>query len=171
MRTILLLFSIVIFLQNAFSQRGRVESPLFKTGTKPGLFKALDLDGLEQNLDDSAGKIIVLNFWFVDCSPCRKEIPELNHLVDSFKKTSKVLFYGIALDDTVRLKSFLRKMPFRYTVLANARWIAAKYNISFFPTHVVLDQEGKVYYYAIGLGKNTVNMLRRSIEQLLLREI
>jgi thiol-disulfide isomerase/thioredoxin len=40
-------------------------------------FTLLDLEGQEWTLSQAEAPLIVLNFWFTDCPPCRKEIPDL----------------------------------------------------------------------------------------------
>ena len=40
-------------------------------------FALVDLDGQEVRLSELGDGLIVLNFWFTDCGPCRHEIPEL----------------------------------------------------------------------------------------------
>jgi peroxiredoxin len=143
------------------------ESAFFKTGEKITLFNTSDMEGNKLNLKGLQGKIIVLNFWFVDCSPCRREIPELNNLVDSFRSNDKVLFIGVALDDKNSLEAFLQKTPFKYAIVENGRFITDKYGIRSYPTHLIIDTEGKVYFHTTGLGSNTVPWIRKSILELL----
>jgi len=143
------------------------ESPYFTVGEKLSLFKTTDLNKNKIDLRDSTGKIIVLNFWFVDCPPCKREIPELNELVESFKNNKDVLFYAVALDDRSRLKDFLKTMPFHYNIIDDGKFIASKYSIKSYPTHVIIDKEGKVYFHTVGLAVNTVHWLKKSIEEIL----
>jgi thiol-disulfide isomerase/thioredoxin len=146
------------------------ESAFFTTGKKIDLFSTHDIDGNTIDLKEARGKIIVINFWFINCGPCRKEIPELNTLADSFKKDERILFLGIALDAKKDLENFLRQLPFKYTIVDDGRWIAGKYGIRFFPTHLILDREGKVYFHTSGLAPNTVHWIRKSIEELLAKD-
>jgi thiol-disulfide isomerase/thioredoxin len=146
------------------------ESSYFTTGQDIKLFKANDMQGRMVNLEDSIGKIIVLNFWFINCGPCRKEIPELNELVDSFANTGKVLFYGVALDQKADLGKFLPKFPFKYNIIDDGRSIAAQYGIRSYPTHAIVDTNGKIYFHTVGLAYNTVYWLRKSIIELLEKE-
>jgi cytochrome oxidase Cu insertion factor (SCO1/SenC/PrrC family) len=39
-------------------------------GTKALGFSATDINGKEYSLDSLKGKIIVMNFWFIQCKPC-----------------------------------------------------------------------------------------------------
>ncbi|HEY0067200.1 MAG TPA: TlpA disulfide reductase family protein [Flavisolibacter sp.] len=143
------------------------ESQAFTTGKKLSLFNAHDINGEKLNLRNLKGKIVVLNFWFVDCRPCRLEIPDLNELVDSFKTNDQVIFAAIALDDRTTLENFLKLTPFHYRIVDNGRFIADGYRVRSYPTHVVIDQEGKVYFHTTGLASNTVYWVRKSINELL----
>ena len=143
------------------------ESAFFKTGDKFQPFKTKDIDGNKIDLKALEGKIIVLNFWFVDCPPCRAEIPDLNKLVDSFKTNDKLVFIAIALDSKSGLKSFLKKTPFNYTIIHEGKFLADKYGIHSFPTHVIIDTEGKIYFHTTGLSPNTVYWLNKTIKELL----
>lgn len=146
------------------------ESSAFTTGKKISLFNARDINGEKVNLRSLDGKIVVLNFWFVDCRPCRLEIPDLNELVDSFRTNEKVVFVAVALDDRVALEKFLTSMPFHYTIIDNGRFIADSYRVRSYPTHAVIDQDGKVHFHTSGLAPNTVYWVRKSVEELLERE-
>lgn len=146
------------------------ESDFFKTGKKLNLFDAKDIEGNAVNLKSAKGKIIVLNFWFINCGPCRREIPELNVLVDSFKKNENVLFVAVALDEKASLQSFLEKMPFKYSIINDGRFIASNYGVRLYPTHVIVDPEGKVYFHTSGLAANTIYWIKKSIEELLKAE-
>jgi thiol-disulfide isomerase/thioredoxin len=43
-------------------------------------FKFLDGAGKERRLKDWAGKVVLLNLWATWCTPCRKEMPDLDKL-------------------------------------------------------------------------------------------
>ena len=141
-------------------------SNFFKTGERFKNFASKDTGGNIIYTSDLAGKIIVLNFWFIDCPPCRSEIPALNDLSESYKDDSSVIFIAIALDDKSRLKNFLAKNPFGYKMICNGRNIAAQYGISLFPTSVVVDQQGKISFHTTGLTNNTVPWIRKTIDDL-----
>src|SRR5262249_20333011 len=48
-------------------------------------FNVTSLDGQKLDLSALKGKVVVLNFWFIDCPPCQAEMPSLNTLVSEFK--------------------------------------------------------------------------------------
>jgi len=142
------------------------ESNFFTTGSKFSHFKTTDIDGHKINTKSLAGKIIVLNFWFINCPPCRMEMPELNKLSDTYKSDSSVVFFAIALDKKYDIEQFLKNTRFGYTIIDNGRFIADQYNITSYPTNVIIDQKAKVYFHSSGLSTSTVPWLKKSIDKL-----
>ena len=51
------------------------ESTYFVTGSPFGKFKTTDINRNKLNLQEMKGKIVVFNFWFINCPPCKREIP------------------------------------------------------------------------------------------------
>lgn len=139
------------------------ESGSFRTGARFASFTATDLAGNTYNLKDLKGKVVVINFWFINCPPCRMEIPELNELVKTFETNSDVVFLGIALDSKTQLQQFLQRMPFHYNIIEDGRNLALQYKVKSFPTHVVIDPDGKVRFHTSGLAANTVYWIQKSI--------
>ncbi len=142
------------------------ESKFFRTGGKFVHFKTTDINDNKINTKDLAGKIIVLNFWFINCPPCRMEMPELNKLSDTYKSDSSVVFFAIALDKKYDIEQFLKNTRFGYTIIDNGRFIADQYNITSYPTNVIIDQKAKVYFHSSGLSTSTVPWLKKSIDKL-----
>jgi peroxiredoxin len=139
-------------------------SSAFTTGAQLDNFNMFAMSGKRYRLKDLKGKVVVLNFWFIDCPPCRAEMPDLNELVDSYKGREDVVFLGVALDKGVDLNRFLKQTPFNYTIIDDGRSIAQQYNVTSYPTHVVVDKEGKIIFHTSGLAMNTVDWVRRSIK-------
>jgi len=142
------------------------ESKYFKTGSSFSHFKARDITGKKINTKELAGKTIVLNFWFINCPPCQKEIPDLHQLTETFKEDSSIVFLAVALDQKHELKDFLKSHPFGYKIIDDGRYISNQYGLNSYPTNVVISPDGKVYFHSSGLSSNTVYWLKKSIEEL-----
>jgi len=140
-------------------------SPYFITGRRISSFHARDLKGNEYQLKDLEGKIVVLNFWFIGCGPCRQEMPGLNKLADEYKDSSNIVFLAIALDPRKEVENFLSGFPFHYNIISDGRYITSMYRIYGYPTHAVLDRTGKVLFHTTGYGAGTVAWVRRMIEE------
>jgi thiol-disulfide isomerase/thioredoxin len=142
------------------------ESPFFTTGKTFQRFKLKDMEGRKYTLNDLKGKVVVMNFWFINCPPCKMEIPQLNKLVKEFNP-EEVVFIAVALDSYSELRDFLKSTPFDYHIVDDGRYFAQDNGVKSFPTHVVLDKESKIYYHTTGLSTATVPWLKRSIQELL----
>ncbi len=140
------------------------ETKSFKTGEKITAFSEKDINGTRYDLKKLQGKVVVLNFWFVNCPPCRMEIPDLNEMVESYKANHDVVFIAVALDQKSDLLDFLKTNPYQYHIIDNGNYIASKYNVGLYPTHVVLNKEGKVVFHTSGLARNTVSWIKKSID-------
>jgi peroxiredoxin len=137
---------------------------LIGKGAEP--FNATDITGSSYSLEKLKGKVIVMNFWFVECKPCVMEIPELNTLVEKYKGKN-VVFLGFATNDKSSLENFITRKTFLYNLIADSREIAQKYSVDAFPTHVIIDQESNFAYFSTGLGPTTIVDLDKTIESLL----
>jgi len=143
------------------------ESNSFKTGAAFYPLKARDINNEKINTKKLAGKILVINFWFVNCPPCVMEIPELNKIVDEYKNDSNIVFLAVALDKSTDLEEFLSNHPFKYTIIDDGRFITTNYKITSYPTNIVISPEGKIHFSSSGYsGISTTNWIKKSIEEL-----
>ncbi len=100
-------------------------SGAFRTGTKLADFRAVDINGNKYSLKDLGGKVVVLNFWFINCPPCRQEIPDLNEMVNRYKDNPDVIFLAIGLDEARTIRDFLRTQPFSYQIIDRGGYLAS----------------------------------------------
>ena len=135
-------------------------------GTQAVDFKMVDLKGKKYKLSELKGKVVVLNFWFVECKPCVMEMPELNELVDEFEE-KEVLFLAIAINKKDQLKKFLKRNEFKYAVIPDGQVISDSYQIKGFPTNLIIDKNGIVQYSSTGIGPNNKANLQKEIINLL----
>jgi peroxiredoxin len=69
----------------------------------------------------------------------------LNKLVKEYSNRSDVEFISLALDSSNEIKSFLKKNNLNYSVIPNMEnFILSKLGIEIFPTHIVIDQQGRI---------------------------
>ena len=153
-------------------EKKKQKIPLFRNvnkefvGKEAPSFFIKDINGKEISLENLKRKVIVINFWFINCKPCVEEIPELNHLTTGFDNKD-VVFLGLARDDEDHLKQFLKKRSFEYNIIPKSQDIAAKYGVNGYPTHVVIDKEGTIVYYTTGLSNLTIQELQVTLKKLL----
>jgi thiol-disulfide isomerase/thioredoxin len=102
------------------------------------------------------GKVVLFNFWSVNCGPCVMEIPVLNKLYHSYKDNKDFVLISILLDNQGDLETFLEKGLTKrrivYEVIPNSKAILKdtfKF-IKAYPTNLFVDREGKVFMKTIG---------------------
>lgn len=110
----------------------------------PG-FDYVDLNGKVYNKETMAGKLVVIKCWFIRCHNCVLEMPELNKMVAKYQKRDDIAFVSLAFDSPGELRGFLQKKKFDYAVVADQEnYMAKDLNIYMYPTHLILDRNGKV---------------------------
>lgn len=128
---------------------------LFFAPKPPGLGPAPDFtlptpDGQAVTLSALEQEVVVLNFWFTTCPPCRAEIPELSAWSREHPDTP---LYGVSTDVGMapgRLKREAERLGVTYPVLHDARAeVASTYGIDVFPTTLVL-RDGQIVNARIG---------------------
>ncbi len=142
------------------------ESTFFKIGEKISSFRANDIDGNKIKLKDLEGKIVVINFWFIGCPPCRMEIPELNKLALEYANNPDVVFIAIGLDNKYDIQQFIKNNPFAYHLIEDGRMYADLYRLNLYPTNLVLDKEGKVRFSSTSYPESTPYWIKKTIEEL-----
>jgi thiol-disulfide isomerase/thioredoxin len=136
------------------------------TGKDAIPFSATDINGKNFSLNELKGKIIVINFWFIECKPCKMEIPELNKVVDKYAG-KEVVFIAFANNEKSKLQSFLQENEFKYNVISSPEDVLKSYNISAFPTNLVIDKNLKISFCKLGYDPGSVNELDKAIEVLM----
>ena len=105
---------------------------------------------------DYAGQVLVVNFWYAACGPCRAEAPDLEEAYTSFAGQD-VAFLGVNTSDSAETATaFAESYGITYpsVITTDDRSVklafAARTPISATPTTLVLDREGRVAARVIG---------------------
>ncbi len=130
----------------------KIEKTIKKDEPFPSL-TVKSLEGDNVSIKDFKGKYVVINWWATTCTPCIKEMPGLNSLVEKYKSNPEVVFLAIAFDDKESVKYFLNKKNFNYMQnLGDDK--AAKLFGNSFPKNIIVNPQGITTYYSEGAGEN-----------------
>ena len=139
-----------------------------------------DSTGKIIRLSDFKGKVVYIDFWGTWCSPCIEEIPDALELQKKYNDQPVVFLY-VALeyndkniDDwktfiagkNMQFAKFLNKPFPGIHVVAEKQFLNENirpYKINFAPTHVLVDQNGKLVNARAGRSKD----IMAQIDQLL----
>lgn len=122
------------------------------------------------DLADWRGQIVVLNFWYAACPPCRKEAPDLAAIAADYEAEG-VQFLGInSVDEPETAQAFERRFDIPYPSLhdSDSQGIAATQGLvplTAVPTTLVLDGEGRAAARIIGIADPAI--LRSMIDRIL----
>lgn len=143
------------------------ETRFFKTGNTFSFFNMRDVNGNVITAAELKGKIVVLNFWFIACPPCRYEMPELNRLVDAYQDNKDIVFIAISLDKTEQVERFLKVSPFKYHVVSDSMPLFSYYGVDECPVSLVIDRDGVIRFNSQGYGDGTVpSWIRKTISDI-----
>ena len=95
-------------------------------------------------------KTIVLNFFATWCGPCREEMPELNRYFNEHKAESFLLVGIDAEEKQDRVDAFLKELKVDFPAGIDEGPIRKQYNVTAFPTTVVIGVDGRVQFYETG---------------------
>lgn len=142
-----------------------VETKFFKTGDAFKFRKYTDVNGVSLGPEDLKGKIVVLNFWFIACPPCRYEMPELNRLVTAYKNNKDVVFIAITLDKESDVNRFLKVSPFKYHIVSSMP-LFYYYGVDECPASVVVGKDGVIKFNSQGYAEGNVPYwIKKTIEE------
>lgn len=126
-----------------------------------------DIHNNNVDIQSLKGKVVVMNFWFIECKPCLMEIPELNKVVNDYSTNQDVVFLAFAENNKTALDEFLTVEEFDYQIIPSSEKVSKMLGVKAYPTHMVIDKEGKVAYTFTGYGAKTVDALRNEINTLM----
>jgi thiol-disulfide isomerase/thioredoxin len=113
-------------------------------------FKLRNLEGKKITEKDLKGKITLINIWFVNCHPCRREMPILNTLKEKYQ--DKVDFKSITFDSKETVQQFLKTNTYTFDHLVNAKSFLKKdLGVKAYPKILIVNREGVVTYVGPGI--------------------
>lgn len=112
------------------------------------------LDGQPVTRDDLKGKTVLLDFWQVDCAPCKAHTPELEKVYQQLKDNKDFAFYAVSLDDVNRVPNNVAERTLQnwggtFPVLRDPKFTAEKLKVTGTPTLMLLDRDGRLQYFHI----------------------
>lgn len=102
--------------------------------------------GEETSLSELSGNVIVVDFWATWCGPCMAAIPKNVSLVEKYGDKG-MTFIGVhdSRNGWDKASSVVSDKGINYSVARDASGASVKsYNLSFWPTYVVIDRKGVV---------------------------
>ena len=127
-------------------------------------FELKDLEGNLVKLSSFRGKYVLIDFWASWCGPCRKEIPNIKQVYNSFADNGLVVI-GVSVDQNEdEWRQAVEEEQVKYLQLSDIEGITWKlYNFSGIPFITLISPEGVILERSLRGGE-----LRRKVEEYLL---
>ena len=116
------------------------------------------------------GKVVVLNFWATWCAPCRREMPDLDHLQATYGGAD---FAVVALSADRKgptvIPPFYKEAGVRHLAVYNDKSMKSNraFRVIGLPTTVLLDRQGREVGRLIGPAEWAAPEALRLIEHLI----
>lgn len=188
-----------------------LSSPSFailKTGAKFVPFSLKNVDGKDHTVTMEEGKLtlivtetvagetkvskshpagVLVDFWASWCVPCRKAMPHMQQLNETYKPGDSdtqggLRVYGIALDEAGGkvVKPFYQKLKINYPMLADppssaspegvvrtAKDMKKKYEVQEIPVVYLIDSSGTITHVHVGFKEEHIAELDKAVNALL----
>ena len=179
-----------------------------KTGAKFVPFSLKNIDGKDHTVMMEEGKLtlivteivagetkvskshpagVLVDFWATWCVPCRKAMPHMQQLNETYKPAGEqaeggLRVYGIALDEAGGkvVKPFYQKLKINYPMLADppssaspegvvrtAKDMKKKYEVQEIPVVYLIDSSGTITHVHVGFKEEYIAELDKAINALL----
>ena len=126
----------------------------YALGDKLPDYTVTDVNGKEHSLYSilETKDMVMLNFWFINCDPCRAEFPAINSAYNNYKSEAEILAINNT-DSTAAISAFPSKnnisIDFPLASVTNGL-NPGYFGKSLFPTTVIVDRYGVVCFIEEG---------------------
>jgi cytochrome c biogenesis protein CcmG, thiol:disulfide interchange protein DsbE len=112
------------------------------------------LDGGSVRLSDYRGRVVLVNFWYTGCAPCREETPALQAVYQKLSGQGLQII-GVNVRANERkgsegeqdIRSFIKANSVSYPIALDVESQTGRdYQVYTLPTSFMIDQDGRVRY-------------------------
>lgn len=137
-------------------------------------FDGLTADGKPFKLSDLKGQVVLIDFWGSWCGPCRASMPHLKELHERYKEKGFEIVgvaqeRGKTLEESkISWKKAIDELGIHWVNVLNNEGkdnmdIVKSYNVSGFPTKILLDAEGKVILRVVASATDDIDIALKEI--------
>ena len=125
---------------------GDLSSVTYKLGDLMLDFSVTGPDGTEYKFSEllEQKKAVILNFWYLQCEPCKAEFPHLQEAYEKYSDDVALLVMNPVNQDNAEIEQFRKDNGYTFPMMAcDPMWEKAM-QITAYPTTVVIDRNGYI---------------------------
>jgi len=129
-------------------------------------FSLPTLDGKQVSLGQLGGKVVVLDFWATWCPPCREGLPHLQRLATNSEMAQRGLVVVAMNEEESQktIRTFVDQNHYSFTVALDSDGLARRaYDVSEFPTTVIIARDGLVKSVISGWTQDTARQIDEAV--------
>ena len=135
-----------------------------EVGKQLPTFSFPTIDEKRHSIEEFIGKPLIINFWGINCPPCREEFPEFVKFYKKYKgKGLEIITLNVdsSLDQQ---RKFLEHQEMPWVVGSDDSELFRKWNYRFIPTSIVVDPTGTIVDEHVGgMALDDLENLRPSL--------
>jgi peroxiredoxin len=131
-----------------------------------------DVNGKVVNVKDYSkkGKIVIISFWATWCTPCKKELNNINELYEEWKTKYDIIVVAVSIDNArnvMKVKPYVdgQAWPFDVLLDVNSDMMRAM-NVVNPPHTFLLNKDGNIVYSHTGYLEGDEFSLEEKIKAL-----
>lgn len=146
--------------KNYISGSGVVKEIALESRGEAVSFESSTFEGESVSSEDYRGRVLVVNFWYASCAPCRAEAPTLEAINQEFAGAGASLLGVNVRDQVDTARAFEQSYGISYPSVADIndgnmqQAFGNEVPPNAVPTTLVLDQEGRVAARILGQIKD-----------------
>jgi thiol-disulfide isomerase/thioredoxin len=115
------------------------------------------VDGKQVSLSDFKGRVVLVDFWFPNCGPCRGSFPLLERLYAKHKGEGLVYLGINGLEDQdPQVMPLWKSLGLSFTPLkSNEKWADEVYGVTGYPTTFYIGADQQMYFKTHVYDENT----------------
>lgn len=119
----------------------------YEVGSTMGDFSVTDIDGktyqLSQLLQEK--KLVMLNFWYYNCVPCKAEFPYFNSICQRYGDDIEILAMN-HIDNESLIRQLRSNMDLRFPLISEHLGFQKGFDIRSYPFSVFIGSDGRILH-------------------------
>jgi cytochrome c-type biogenesis protein len=120
-------------------------------GNRAPDFQTTTIDGQPVSLSDMRGNVVLVNFWYTYCAPCRIEMPEFEEVYNQYSDQGFTILAVNREEDAATIAAFADDLGLTFPLLLDETAdIQFLYRVLAYPSTFIIDRDGIIRHHTFG---------------------